>query len=157
MTTEPRSETVNIRVTPSMRAWLEGRGARTTQQHGPSTRARVELELWRRALEVEAARTAWTLAEITVLAQVQNSTIVDDAIPLTIGTLAMQVQDAAANRLLTSDELRRIGAVAAKATQLGPTADMASVDAIARWWEAGADHTPDGWGSVGLTVIEDNQ
>lgn len=31
---------------------------------------------------------------------------------------------------------------------------MTARDALARWWATDAEHTPDGWASVGITVKE---
>lgn len=153
-TSETKSIQIAFRATPDLGDWLADRAARTQGGGGARARARVELEMWRAAMRVEAARTTWTLAEVAFLARIQAGAPIDDA-----GALAMRACDE-----LRPDPIFGLpvdygfdaGALLAKLAALGPVADVATVDAISRWW-AGDDrqHTVEGWAAVGLTVVED--
>ena len=150
--TEAMTETIAFRAPTELAEWLQARAARTSGRQGVQARARVELDMWRTVLRAEAARTTWTLAEIGVLAHLQSSTIIDDVVPLGIGTLAAQVHDVTHDLVDWGIDM---AALLAKCRALGPAADIATVDALARWWtDDTRDNSIDGWASVGLSVIE---
>ena len=154
MTEQQKTERIVFRASPELAEWLAGRDERTANRFG-GARARVELETWRRVLALEADRTVWTLPELAVMAQAMNGTIVDDAIPLHMGLLAMDVADLTTPGPLPTDWGCDTDALVAKLRQLGPAADLGTVDAIARWWAADQPaHTVEGWAAVGLRAVE---
>ena len=118
------------------------------------TQARIEMALWREHLAAELRGTTWTLAEIGCIADVLNRPIVEPA----VGSLlwadladAFDGLDNAYGRKWGIDER----ALVEKARRLGPTACHALTAAIAAWWDADRDHTPEGWRAVGLRVFAD--
>lgn len=154
MTTTKQAAPVSLRLTPALASWLEGRASRAmTGRGGLSGRARTELGLWRDVLIAELARQSWTLGELGMIADVLNGTVTPDVISRP-GMVAVEVMDATADRTGTfgaswgvdeADLIRHL-------RDLGPAADIALADAVARWWTGHHEHTADGWAAVGLVV-----
>jgi len=139
---------------PALIAWLDGRAKRSAQLASPGKRARTEILMWRDALTQEPRRQRWTLRELALLAEVHHGVIPMNAIATNIGMAAGGIIDGLHDDLATTDEKWDVyeNALTKKLLDLGPTADHALIDAIARWWEAKAEHSVEGWASVGITV-----
>lgn len=144
---------IGWRPTPEQREWLEGRAERAMRPEGLSARTRIELQLWQTALRAELARLRWTLSELGMIADICNGTVVPDALGRLV---AAEVGDAiGADPGIWGDKWGTDeDALLARLLQLGPTADHALMDAVAAWWATRADHTVDGWASVGVRVVE---
>lgn len=150
-----QTDLVKVRVPADLVDWLKGRAARTMTQEPIGPRARTELVLWRGHLAAELARLRLTLAELGCLADILNGTIADDSIAVgRVSALAAEVIDGLRGDPGAYGDKWGIDERALEdlALNLGPTATHALRDAIARWWETHAEHTPDGWASVGITV-----
>lgn len=151
-----RPHPVTFRPSADLTSWLKDRAARSFSQAGIGSRAQTELLLWRRALQAELAIQRWTLTELGAIAAALDHTLITEAVPGSIGRCAVEVTDA--RRGQEEDWDAGIGDgfagdhLVAKLARLGPTADMALVDAISRWWDAGLDHSPEGWAEVGVQV-----
>lgn len=153
-TTTKQSAPVSLRLSPVLASWLEGRASRAmTGRGGLSGRARTELGLWRDVLTVELARQAWTLDELGMIADILSGTVTPGTVSRP-GTVAVEVMDATADRtgiygakwgVDEADLIRKL-------RDLGPAADIALADAVARWWTGHHEHTADGWAAVGLVV-----
>jgi hypothetical protein len=137
--------------------WLRGRAERSMTQGSAGMRAKTEIGMWRSVLVTELQRQRWTLAELGLLADCHNGTIITDGIAINIGIVAAGVIDCfqmdpgmyGQHHGLDEDEMTK------KLLPIGPAADHALADAIARWWSTQAEHTPEGWASVGIKVHED--
>lgn len=140
---------------PALTAWLEGRATRTSQLFDPGTRVRTELNLWRGVLSEELRRQHWTLPELGLLADLHNGVIGSNAIPIDVGFVAHGVIDSfKADPGIYGDKWSvDEAALSKKVLNLGSAADLALFDAIARWWEAHAENSPEGWASVGIGCI----
>ena len=140
--------------TPDLIEWLEGRVARSMTSNSAGMRAKAELSLWRSVLKVELQRQHWTLAEMGLLADIHNGVIISDGVRLGSGMIAMGVIDSLHEYPGSYGEKHGVDedAIKEKVLDLGPAADNALADAIARWWATNADHTPEGWARVGIYV-----
>ena len=146
--------TIGFRPSAQLADWLDGRAERAGTVAG-GARARIELDMWRDCLRAELGRIRLTLAEIGIIADVCNGTMVSDAIPLSLGHVAADVLDAIRlDGTTTWSDKWGIDAqaLAARLMELGPVADMALTDAIARWWATDGEHTAEGWAAVGVSV-----
>ena len=126
--------------------------------------ARAELETWRAVLAAERRRIRLTLAEASCVADVLSGHLITHGTVLMAGGAGVcyaECHDAfrlsreagepgyGAKWGISEDELL------AKLQRLGPAADLALEDAIARWW--GRKHpepTVEGFAEVGLRVIQ---
>ena len=142
---------------PDLIEWLEGRGDRSRTQESAGMRAKTELGLWRAVLRVELQRQHWTLAEMGLLADIHNGVIISDGVRLGFGMIAMGVIDSLHEYPGSYGEKHEVDedTIKKKVLDLGPAADNALADAIARWWATNADHTPQGWSSVGIYVRDE--
>jgi hypothetical protein len=142
---------------PDLIEWLEGRGDRSRTQESAGMRAKTELGLWRAVLKVELQRQHWTLAEMGLLADVHNGAMIYDGVGIHTGMIAMGVIDSLHEYPGSYGEKHEVDedTIKKKVLDLGPAADNALVDAIARWWATNADHTPEGWASVGIYVRDE--
>ena len=153
-TSEAKSIQIIFRARPDLRDWLADRAARAQKGGGTHARARVELEMWRAAMRVEAARTVWTPAEVAALAHIQGDAPLDG-----VTSLAARARDELRpDPILGAPAGYGIdtGQLLAKLDGLSPVADHATMDAISRWWaDDDRQHTVEGWAAVGLTVAAD--
>lgn len=143
------------RPTADMEAWLEGRAERSMTPGGLSARTRTEMVLWRATLDAELRRQRLNLPELGMIADVCNGTIWPDAIGLTLGMVAADVSDAIAADPDVWGEKWDVDEdqVLAKLLALGPAADHALADALARWWsDPESQHSLKGWAKVGVHV-----
>ena len=147
------ASTVTWRPSDDMAAWLEGRADRSMEPGGRSARTRVEMETWRAVLAAEAARQRWTLPELGLIADVCNGTLWPDGV-WTPGRVAVEVIDARAGQEGTYGDRWGVDeqALVGRLTALGPAADIALADALARWWAGDHEHTIEGWAAVGVRV-----
>lgn len=139
------------RADPDTLDWLDGRAERAATQESPSLRARTELALWRAVLAEELRRQRWTLPELGLIADICNGTHVPDAVGGSVGIVAAQVLSAPgryAAKWGVDDE----DDLGLRLTRLSAAADIALADAVARWWGTGAEHSTDGWATVGITT-----
>lgn len=142
--------------------WLEGR-KRLMLGGTASEQARTELEIWHTALEVELRRIRLTLDQVNCLADVLNGTLMSPGIAGSVPVAYAEASDAftlartdhlgdhAYGEKWGIDEEKLLGYL----RTLGPVADHALHDAIARWWAHNQEPTAEGWASVGLRVVED--
>lgn len=162
---------LQVRVSSDLIDWLNDRAQRFMSSFGSRDsqheQARTELELWREVLAVELRRIPLTVAEASCLADVLNGSLISGpAVALSIGLVAAAVEDAFR---LTREDDPTGGAVSSygakhgideelllgKLRRLGPAADHALADAIARWWaQPDPDATAEGFRAVGLRINE---
>lgn len=145
---------LQVRITDNLAQWLAGRSTRMMTA-SPDLQARVELGMWQSALALELRRHRFTLAEACLIADVLNGTTVQ---PSMGNAVRFEVEDALRPAVgISSDggkgEVDQ-AELMAKIGQLGPVADHALADAIARWWAAGADPTVDGFRAAGINVLD---
>lgn len=142
---------VSWRPSAEMTEWLLGRAERAASLGSVSSRTRIEMELWRAGLAAELAQQSWTLAEIGMIADICNGAVIQDMIG---SNAAANVADAVAahpgsyGSRWSVDEHALLG----RLLLLGPVADIALTDAVARWWAAGLPHTVEGWSGVGISA-----
>src|SRR5262245_46202494 len=153
---------LQVRIGDKEGAWLTDRSERmhTGSIH---VQARMELGMWRDALEIELRRMRFTVAELNCMADAMNGTLIQPGIALTVPIVFAEMSDAFELAPPPSSYGEKWGideaALLAKIRALGPTADHALHDAISRWWEKwGGRQIPDddpteGWAAVGLRVV----
>jgi hypothetical protein len=92
-----------------------------------------------------------------LLADVHNGAMIYDGVGTHAGMIAMGVIDSLHEYPGSYGEKHEVDedTIKKKVLDLGPAADNALVDAIARWWATNADHTPEGWASVGIYVRDE--
>ena len=147
-----RPAPTSIRLGDDLIAWLEGRAARASTGAGAGARARAELALWKDVLAEELRRQRWTLGEIGLVAELLHGSVPPDL----IGTVvALEVLDGTSHvdnfygDKWSVDEDALLG----KLRRLGPAADLALLDAVARWRASETPtHSVAGWAEVGVTV-----
>lgn len=147
---------VAFRAPAELEEWVRGRNERLAQPVGLSRGVQRELDLWRSALKAEQARTSWTLDELGCMADVMNGSLLT---PVVLGgVVAMELGDAfsldpgvwGSKWGIDEDELLR------KVRGLSITADLATVDAIARFWDDTSVNArdPQTWRALGFRVTE---
>lgn len=150
------AKTVTWRPSDYMAAWLRERAELAQVDVGLSSRTRIELTMWRKALAYELGRTRWSLPELGLIAEICNKPVTQDRLYPAVGRIARAVIESSNHspglygQKWGVDELAFVGRLAL----LGPVADAALADAVARWWRIKAEHTVEGWASVGVTVVE---
>lgn len=146
---------------------------RSTEGSAASGQARTELALWRMALGAELSRIRLTLAQASCVADVMNGSVLDASLGASLGLVYAECYDAfrlaREVRPGVMSDISSYGAKwgpegcdAAKWEQdlldvlgaLGPVADHALRDAIARWWATDGDPTAEGFAGVGMRVTE---
>ncbi len=161
--------------------WLRGRAERMPatrdrrSAEGPSAswQARAELALWRTVLAVELSRVRLTLRQASCVAVVLNGTMLgaSAASPGGLGLVFAECYDAfRLAREVGPGVMADAGSHGARwgpegcdpakweqelldyLGSLGPAADHALRDAVARWRAAGGDATAEGFAAVGLRV-----
>lgn len=173
---------IQARLTDDMAGWLAGREERMQQPRNHNRQAMTELGLWRAALEAELRRIRLTPGQANCIADVCNGWLMDASLGSRPGLVYAECYDAfRIARESPGGDLSSYGAKhgpeggdPAKWEQdlldylgrLGPVADHALRDAVARWWdlpqETEWDHEPDEgeireheivrWGYAGLQV-----
>jgi hypothetical protein len=144
-------------------------------RHG---QAQAELGMWRDALDGELRRVRLTLAQASCVADVLNGTALTPGVSGTLGIVYAECYEAF--RLAREDRsgnplpapLGDVSSYGAKwgpegtgpakweqelldyLGRLGPAADMALRDAVARWWDGAFLPTAEGFAAVGLRVAE---
>lgn len=147
---------INLRLTDDQASWIADRADRALTPGSAGTRIKTELDLWRHMLAAELRRQKWTLPEMGLIADILNSALVRDAVPMGIGTIAVEVMDARAGDEGSYggkwgvDEMELID----KLLRIGPAADHALADAVSRWWATDGEHSSGGWATVGVRVVE---
>lgn len=150
MATDP----TRLRLTDEQAEWLIDRAERTNAPGSTGQRLKTELDLWRHTLAAELRRQRWSLGELGLLADVLNGSLLADAVPGNLGLVAVEVMDARVGvegvygDKWGVDEMALVDVL----LRLGPAADIALMDAVSRWWAMDAEHTAQGWASVGVTV-----
>lgn len=128
----------------------------------PDIQARVEVEIWRAVMAAELRRIPLTLAEATCLAGIlkghpPSRGPVSSSIPVCYAE-CQQAFEMATETPGETPYGARYGVseatLLAKLRRLGPAADLALEDAVARW-HAHPDHDPgpDGFAQAGLRII----
>lgn len=124
--------------------------------------ARAEIEIWRAVMAAELRRIPLTVAEASSLAGIlKGHRPTCGPVSASIGVcyaeceqafrLAREIADQGpAGMWGISGEM-----LLAKLQRLGPAADLALEDAIARWHDHRFEATPDGFGQAGLRIIPD--
>lgn len=154
----PADNRVQFRAAPDLVEWLVARARRTYSDPRLGQRAHIELVMWRAVLTEELRRLPFTLPELGAVADVMNGTMLMDAVPVrgSVSSVAAEVIDAfradqgAYGRKWAVDEATLID----KLVRLGPAASIAFQDALALWWATEADHSVEGWATVGIVVRE---
>ena len=150
------SERVQIVLTDDQAEWLTGRSERAAGG-SVALQAKAEIQAWRDHLAAELVRIQLTLPELGCVAHVLNGTAILNAGAGLIASHelvdAFSIADSrdldgpgSYGRHYGIDE----GALLIKVGRLGPTGQHALADAVARWWQDGGDHTPEGWAAVGI-------
>ena len=146
-----RKERVQVMATPALIAWLGERAEMMTSGASAGQQAAVELAMWREHLAAELRATTWTLPEIGCITDVLNRPIVDASIGARV---AYELEDAfedtggaygATWGIDEADLLAKVG-------RLGPTGNHALISAVHQWWATDAEHTREGWATVGVRV-----
>lgn len=158
---QPAASTVHVRLDPAAAEWLNGRSGRM-HTGSPHIQARIDLGLWRTALDMELRRIRMTLAQATCLADVMNGHLMSPSLTRP-GTVYAEAYDAfEIARDTPIPELSSYGAkhgmdegeLLAYLAKLGPVADHALTDALSRWWAEDHQPTVEGFAAVGLTVVD---
>jgi hypothetical protein len=158
---------LQVRIDDNLTEWLARRAFlmhNGGDPDSPAVQARIELGLWKAALDLELRRIRLTLPQARVIIAVCNTLTLDAAIGAGPGLVYAACYDA----FRIAREKDRLG-ISSYAAQygideqelldylggLGPAADAALRDAITRWWEDdGREDTVDGFGKVGLRVTD---
>lgn len=140
--------------------WLQTRSA-LMHTGTVSTQAQMELGMWQDALAAELRRIRLTLDQANCVADVLNGAMITPGIAGSFPGVYVELTDAF--QLARADHLGEAAygtkwdideeALLAYLRTLGPTADHALHDAVARWWDTAAEPTVQGWASVGLRVV----
>jgi len=151
--------TVHVRLDGETAAWLAGRADRmSTGSH--HQQARTELGLWRTVLGAELRRIRLTLPQARCVADVLHGTLTNPAVASGAGLAYAECYDAFRIARATPggesygakhgvDEQELLDYLAT----LGPAADHALRDAIARWWaQPDPGDSPEGFAAAGLQV-----
>jgi hypothetical protein len=170
MMTAPADGRIQVRIDGDLAEWLNGRA--DLMHNGPSLniQARIELGMWRDALPAELRRIRLTLAQASCIADVCNGWLMSPGIAVSLGLVYAECYDAF--RIARDTPLGDLSSYGAKwgpegcdpvkweqdlltyLGTLGPVADHALQDAIARWWESNGDTTVEGFAKIGLRVTE---
>ncbi|MGW2181279.1 hypothetical protein ACWCXX_24900 [Streptomyces sp. NPDC001732] len=155
---------IQTRVSETTAAWLEDRDHRMNTG-SPHLQAKIELSLWQDALAAELRRIRLTLNQANCIADILNGSLITPGVAGNVPAVYFEVTDAfhlVREQPIPYDENlygTKWGIDEERLTDylrsLGPTADHALHDAVARWWETDADPTVEGWAGVGLTVVPD--
>lgn len=131
-------------------AWLGHRAALMTTD--PGAQLRVELDLWQAHLAAELRATTWTLSEVGCIADVLNRPVIDASVGSLLWTELTDAFDGLDGAWAAKWGVQE-AALIDKARKLGATACHALTMAVAQWWDAGADHSVEGWRSIGVRVF----
>lgn len=143
MATDP----IRMRLTDDQEAWLVDRSGRATYgRESTGLRVKTELGMWRAVLGAELHQQRWSLADMEVIAGCVGGPDLADAVPLTVGQVAVAVIDG------TRGDESAEGLVA-RLLRLGPAADLALADAVSRWWATDGEHSEAGWAAVGVNLV----
>lgn len=168
---------VHFRLSEDTAQWIDGRIRRMHggNRHG---QAQAELQMWRDALDGELRRLRLTVDQAGCVADVLNGPMLSPGVAATLGIVYAECYDAF--RLAREDRsgnplpapLGDVSSYGAKwgpegadpakweqelldyLGRLGPAADMALRDAVARWWDEDGEPTVEGFAAVGLRVTE---
>jgi hypothetical protein len=158
---QDRVETrIQFRAGDKLFAFLALRAARTGTPSA-DLQARAEIEIWREVMATELRRIPLTLGEASCLAGIlKGHRPSRGPVSASIGIcyaeceqafrLAREIADQAPAGTwwgISEDVLL------AKLQRLGPAADLALEDAIARWHDRHFEATADGFGQAGLRII----
>lgn len=140
-------------------AWLTGRAVRMNNAEGLSRQARSELVLWRAALRAELRRVQFTVGQLCCIADVLKSTMLDATI--STGGAGMVYADVAYEFTCAAGSYGSKWGIneselLAKLAGIGPVADHALRDGMARWWADGHASTDlEVWQVYGFNVTAD--
>lgn len=149
-----RNSLISFRPTDATQQWLEGRARRMPTAPSLSLAAAQELGLWRAALAVELRRMPWTVAELCLIADAMNGHAMDPGLGSTVAVYLRDVFEAYPGSYGSKWEADE-PAVLRKASALGPVADHALADAMARFWDdPDLDAMdPATWSGLGCKVV----
>ena len=161
MTTESKPHNrVQFRADPSLAAWLTERAQRDFTYGTLADLVKRELDAWRVVLDLERARTRWTIGELCAMADVCNGSMMSS---LAFGNLLAGELAEAFDQASAFGEISSYGtkwniderALLTKALSLGPAADHATRDGLARFWAAPSldASDPQTWKRLGFTVL----
>jgi hypothetical protein len=129
----------------------------------PDLQARAEIEIWREVMTAELRRIPLTLAEASCLADVlKGHRPSRGPVSASIGICYAECEQAFRLAQEIADQTPagpwwgvREEVLLAKLQRLGPAADLALEDAIARWHDHHFDATLEGFERAGLRMIPD--
>jgi hypothetical protein len=154
---------IQTRISERLETWLTGRAGHF-HTGSADQQARTELELWNSTLGAELRRIRLTLKQASCVADVCNGWVMGPGIAIGTGQVFAECHDAF--QLARSGPGGDISSYGERwgideqellqyLSTLGPAADHALQDAIARWWELDDDATVESFAKVGLRVTDD--
>ena len=162
MSAQDRAEArIQFRASDQLLAFLDDRAVRMGMPSA-DLQARAEIETWRDVMAAELRRILLTLAEASCLAAIlKGHKPTRGPVSASIGTcyaeadqafrLAGEIADEAPAALWRRDISEDV--LLGKLRRLGPAADRALEDALARWHERHYEATPAGFERAGLRII----
>ena len=143
---------LQVRIGRSLYGWLQDRAERYGEL-SPALQARTEAELLRSLLAVELRHAgAWTVPELRYMAEAIDGPRLTTRVALTVGSLY-----ASAFELWRINHAREqsLGkALLPRLVDLTPAQDLALHDALSRWWNEELPATAEGFGQVGIRILE---
>ena len=144
---------MQVRIGRSLYGWLQV-GAERYGELSPALQARTEAELLRSLLAVELRHAgAWTVPELRYMAEAIDGPRLTTRVALTVGSLYASAFELW--RLNPNGDEQPIGkALLPRLVDLTPAQDLALHDALSRWWNEKLPATADGFGQVGIRILE---
>lgn len=147
------SPTIHAAIPRDLAEWITRREALRGEARTLSRATISEVRTFRDLLDVELARTRWSLAELELLARSTMGTTAGPGAASSPGAMFAAVYDA--RRLGDVPDDETTAALLDKLGGLSPAADMALEYAVAEWWAGEHEHTPVDWEAAGVRVATD--
>lgn len=147
------SPTIHAAIPRDLAEWITRREALRGEARTLSRATISEVRTFRDLLDVELARTRWSLAELELLARSTMGTTASPGAASSPGAMFAAVYDA--RRLGDVPDDETTAALLDKLGGLSPAADMALEYAVAEWWAGEHEHTPVDWEAAGVRVATD--
>lgn len=147
------SPTIHAAIPRDLAEWITRREELRGEARTLSRATISEVRTFRDLLDVELARTRWSLAELELLARSTMGTTAGPGAASSPGAMFAAVYDARRLGDVPDDEVT--AALLDKLGGLSPAADMALEYAVAEWWAGEHEHTPVDWEAAGVRVATD--